>query len=161
MTKRKVIPSEYIPDAERRTITVEDKKYLEMNDAMFTFYRRSMGELSSFFLALRDDKKIMGCKCIKCGVVRVPPFMSRCPDCNFAATELLEVEQVGIMNSTPPITYFATSMFQHMAPFGRGRVILRGADTAMSAVVYTTTGILVPGLVLVRSQISSAFPPRS
>lgn len=157
MAKKKVIPSEYIPDAERRTINIDGKDYLEVNDAMFTFYRRSMGELSPFFLALRDEKKMLGCKCTRCGIVRVPPFMTRCPDCNFAPTEPVEVGQVGIMNSTPPITYFATSMFQHMAPFGRGRVILKGADTALSIIVYTTTGILVPGLVTKGTEVKVIF----
>jgi len=157
MVEKKVIPSEYIPDVSRKTVTIAGKDYLVVNDAMFTFYRRSMGELSQFFLALRDEKKVLGCKCTKCGIVRVPPFMTRCPDCNFAPTELVEVEQVGVMNSTPPITYFATSMFQHMAPFGRGRVILRGADTALSIIVYTTTGILVPGLVTKGTEVKIVF----
>ena len=157
MTKKKVIPPEYIPDADSRTISIDGRDYQEANDAMFTFYRRSMGELSPFFLALRDDKRVLGCRCTRCGLVRVPPFMTRCPDCNFAPTELVEVDQVGVMNSTPPITYFATSMFQHMAPFGRGRVILRGADTAMSINVYTTTGILVPGLVRKDTEVKVIF----
>lgn len=157
MVEKKVIPSEYIPDAESRTVTIAGRDYLEVNDAMFTFYQRTMGELSPFFLALRDEKRVLGCKCTKCGTVRVPPFMTRCPDCNFAPTELVEVEQVGVMNSTPPITYFATSIFQHMAPFGRGRVILNGADTALSINVYTTTGILVPGLVKKGTEVKVIF----
>ncbi|HUU64219.1 MAG TPA: hypothetical protein VMX96_09945 [Dehalococcoidia bacterium] len=157
MADNKVIPSEYIPDADCTIVNIAGKDYLEVNDAMFTFYRRSKGELSQFFLALRDEKKVLGCKCTQCGIVRVPPFMTRCPDCNFASTELIEVEQVGVMNSTPPITYFATSMFQHMAPFGRGRVILNGADTALSIIVYTTTGILVPGLVTKGTEVKIVF----
>ena len=157
MVEKKVIPSEYIPDADCTTVNIVGKDYLEVNDAMFTFYRRSKGELSQFFLGLRDEKKILGCKCTKCGIVRVPPFMTRCPDCNFASTELVEVEQIGVMNSTPPITYFATSMFQHMAPFGRGRVILNGADTALSIILYTTTGILVPGLVTKGTEVKIVF----
>ena len=157
MVEKKIVRSEYIPDAETRTLTIAGKDYLEVNDAMFTFYRRSMGELSPFFLALRDEKRVLGCRCIKCGIVRVPPFMTRCPDCNFALTELVEVEQAGVMNSTPPITYFATSIFQHMAPFGRGRVILKGADTALSINVYTTTGILVPGLVRKGTEVKVIF----
>ena len=157
MVKNKVIPPEYIPDADYMMVNIAGKDYLEVNDAMFTFYRRSKGELSQFFLALRDEKKVLGCKCTQCGIVRVPPFMTRCPECNFASTELIEVEQVGVMNSTPPITYFATSMFQHMAPFGRGRVILKGADTALSIIVYTTTGILVPGLVTKGTEVKIVF----
>jgi uncharacterized OB-fold protein len=84
-------------------------------------------------------------------------MMTHCPDCDFADTRLLEVGQVGIMNSTPPITYFATSMFADKAPFGRGRVILEGADTALSVMLYTTTGILVPGLIKKGTKVKVVF----
>jgi uncharacterized OB-fold protein/putative sterol carrier protein len=124
---------------------------------MYTFYQRTKGEFSPFFLSMRDDKKLLGCKCSQCGLVRVPPFLTHCPDCNFAPTELIEVEQVGVMNSTPPITYFATSLFQHMAPYGRGRVIFNGADTAMSVILYTTTGILVPGIITKGTEVKIIF----
>jgi hypothetical protein len=61
------------------------------------------------------------------------------------------------MYSTPPITYFATSLFQHMAPYGRGRVIFAGADTAMSVNLYTTTGILVPGMIVKGTEVKLVF----
>jgi len=155
--KRKVIPDEYIPEVASRVVTIEGKDYLVENDAMYTFYERSMGEFSPFFLAIRDEKRILGCKCTKCGIVRVPPMLTHCPDCDFAPTELVEVGQVGRMNTTPPITYFATSLFLHIAPYGRGRVILEGADTAMSANLYTTTGILVPGLIKKGTEVKVIF----
>ena len=147
MEKKKVIDEQYIPDVGSHIETIDGKEYLITNDAMYTFYRRTKGELSPFFLALKNEKRLLGCRCTTCGMVRVPPFLTHCPDCNFAPTELVEVGQVGIMNTTPPITYFATSLFQHMAPYGRGRVIFKGADTAISVNLYTTTGILVPGIV--------------
>jgi len=153
----KVIPEKYIPDVGSYIETIDGKDYLVTNDAMYTFYRRTKGEFSPFFLGLRDEKKLLGCKCTQCGLVRVPPFLTHCPDCNFAPTELVEVEQVGIMNSTPPITYFATSLFQHMAPYGRGRVIFNGADTAMSVILYTTTGILVPGIINKGTEVKLVF----
>jgi uncharacterized OB-fold protein len=155
--KEKVIPLKYVPDVGSHIETIDGKDYLITNDAMYTFYRRTRGELSPFFLALRDEKKLLGCKCSQCGLVRVPPFLTHCPDCNFAPTELVEVDQVGVMNSTPPITYFATSLFQHMAPYGRGRVIFKGADTAMSVNLYTTTGILVPGLIKKGTEVKLVF----
>ena len=154
---QKVIPDEYIPEVRSRVVTIDNKDYLLQNDAMFTFYERSMGEFSPFFLAIKDEKKILGCKCPKCGIVRVPPMVTHCPDCNFTPTELVEVEQVGKMNTTPPITYFATSMFLDKAPFGRGRVILNGADTALSVMLYTTTGILVPGLIKKGTEVKVIF----
>jgi len=155
--REKVIPSKYIPEVGSHTETIDGKKYLITNDAMYTFYRRTKGEFSDFFLALRDDKRLLGCKCSRCGLVRVPPFLTHCPDCNFAPTTVVEVEQVGVMNSTPPITYFATSLFQHIAPYGRGRVIFKGADTAMSVLLYTTTGILVPGIIRKGTEVKLVF----
>jgi uncharacterized OB-fold protein len=155
--RRKIIPDEFIPEISSRVVTIDNQNYLLQNDAMFTFYQRSAGELSPFFLAIKNDKKILGCKCSKCGLVRVPPMMTHCPDCEFAATKLIEVGQVGKMLSTPPITYFATSMFLDKAPFGRGRVILEDADTALSVMLYTTTGILVPGLIKKGTQVKVVF----
>jgi uncharacterized OB-fold protein len=144
---KKIIPPEAIPEQGGHTVSIEGKDYLVINDAMFTFYQRSMGEFSEFFLALRDQKKILGCRCTRCGIVRVPPFAVRCPECNFAPTEMIEVEDTGTMIATPPITYFANSLFQKQVPFGRGRILLKGADTALSINCYTTRGILVPGLI--------------
>jgi len=155
--KEKVINSKYIPDVSSHIETIDGKDYLISNDAMYTFYRRTKGEFSPFFLGLRDERILLGCKCSQCGLVRVPPFLTHCPDCNFTPTELIEVEQVGVMNSTPPITYFATSLFQHMAPYGRGRVIFKGADTAMSVNLYTTTGILVPGIITKGTEVKLVF----
>jgi uncharacterized OB-fold protein len=155
--KRKVIPDECVPEAKSRIIAIGNENYLLQNDAMFTFYERSMGEFSPFFLGIRDEKRILGCKCTECGIVRVPPIVTRCPDCNFAPTKLIEVEQVGKMNTTPPITYFATSLFLDKAPFGRGRVILNGADTALSVMLYTTTGILVPGMIKKGTEVKVIF----
>ena len=155
--KKKLVPDECIPYASVRTISLNGKAYLLENDAMFTFYERSIAEFSSFFLGIKEEKKIFGCKCIKCGIVRVPPMMTHCPDCNFAPTDFVEVEQVGRMLSTPPITYFATSMFADKAPFGRGRVILKGADTALSVMLYTTTGILIPGIITKDTEVKVVF----
>ncbi|MFZ3057418.1 MAG: hypothetical protein WA098_11740 [Smithella sp.] len=153
----KVIPDIYNPNVGSEVETINGQNYLVANDAMYTFYKRTKGEFSPFFLALRDDKKVLGCKCQECGLVRVPPFLTHCPDCNFAPTELVEVDQVGVMNSTPPITYFASSLFADMAPYGRGRVILKGADTALSVNLYTTTGILVPGIIKKGTEVKIVF----
>jgi len=155
--KEKVIREEYIPDVGSHVLTIDKEKYLIVNDAMYTFYQRSKGEFSPFFLGLRDDKKILGCKCTKCGLVRCPPFLTHCPDCDFAPTKMVEVGQVGVMLSTPPITYFANSLFLKMAPYGRGRVVLQGADTALSVNVYTTTGILAPGIIKKGTEVKVIF----
>jgi hypothetical protein len=140
----KVIPQHMIPDVHSDVVERDGERYLESNEAMFTFYRRSKGEFSRYFLGLKEDKKILGMKCPKCGLVRVPPFELHCPDCDFAEMKVVEVAQEGVMNSTPPITYFGHSLMQHQVPFGRGRVMLAGCDTALPIHVYTTKGVLTP-----------------
>ncbi len=140
----KVIPVHMIPDVESEIIGVDGESYLQSNEAMFTFYKRTKGEFSPYFLSLKERKVILGAQCPTCKLVRVPPFLLFCPECDFHPIELVEMPETGIMNSTPPITYFGHSLFQHQVPFGRGRVMLDGADTALPIHVYTTTGILTP-----------------
>lgn len=144
MAKEKVIPLHMIPDVGSEVLEVGNERFLQTNEAMFTFYKRSKGEHSPFFLALKERKVILGGKCPECKIVRVPPFELYCPECNFAELQLIEMPDRGVMNTTPPITYFAHSLFQHQVPFGRGRVMLDGADTALPINVYTTKGVLTP-----------------
>jgi len=144
MAKEKVIPLHMIPDVGSEVVEVGKERVLQTNEAMFTFYKRTKGEHSPYFLALKERKVILGGRCPKCKLVRVPPFELYCPECNFAELELIEMPDTGVMNSTPPITYFAHSLFQHQVPFGRGRVLLDRADTALPIHVYTTKGVLTP-----------------
>jgi len=153
----KIIPNEFIPDVGGHVVNIEGQDYYVQNDVMYTFYQRSLGELSRFFMGLKVEKKIYGNRCTRCGIVRVPPMMQRCPDCDFAPVEWIEVDDVGEMLYTPPITYFGNSLFQKQVPFGRGRVLLRGTDTAMSVNVYTTQGILVPGLIRKGTEVKVVF----
>ncbi len=133
-----------IPDVGSEIIEVNGGNYLQSNEAMFTFFKRTKGEFSPYFLGLKERKVILGAKCPTCKLVRVPPFLLFCPECDFESIELVEMPDTGIMNSTPPITYFGHSLFQHQVPFGRGRVMLDGADTALPIHVYTTKGVLTP-----------------
>lgn len=154
---KKVIPPELIPDVDSEVLEVGGERFLQTNEAMFTFYKRTKGEQSPFFLALKERKVILGARCPKCGVVRVPPFELYCPECEFEQMETIELPDTGIMNSTPPITYFAHSLFQHQVPFGRGRVLLKSADTALPIHVYTTKGILTPRIFKKGTEVKIVF----
>lgn len=140
----KVIPEHFIPPVASEIVERDGEAYLQANESMFTFYKRTKGEFSRYFLGLRDEFAIYGIRCPSCGLVRVPPFALLCPDCDFVEMDFVEMPDRGVMNSTPPITYFAHSLFQSWVPFGRGRVILEGADTALPIHVYTTKGVLTP-----------------
>ncbi|NVM57113.1 MAG: SCP2 sterol-binding domain-containing protein, partial [Desulfobacterales bacterium] len=52
---------------------------------------------------------------------------------------------------------FAHSLFQHQVPFGRGRVILDGADTALPINVYTTKGVLTPRIFRKGTHVKIVF----
>lgn len=157
MAKEKVIPLHMIPDVGSEVVEVGNERFLQTNEAMFTFYKRTKGEHSPFFLALKERKIILGGRCPKCKLVRVPPFELYCPECDFAKIELIEMPDTGVMNSTPPITYFAHSLFQHQVPFGRGRVMLDGADTALPVNVYTTKGVLTPRIFKKETPVKVVF----
>lgn len=140
----KVIPEHMNPPVASEIVERDGRSYLQSNEAMFTFYKRTKGEFSKYFLGLRDELRIWGVRCPSCDTIRVPPFALMCPDCDFVAMTWVEMPDHGVMNSTPPITYFAHSLFQSWVPFGRGRVILEGAETALPIHVYTTKGVLTP-----------------
>ena len=140
----KVIPEHFNPPIASEVVERDGAPYLQTNEAMFTFYKRTKGEFTKYFLGLRDEMKIYGIRCPQCASIRVPPFAVMCPDCDFIEMEYIEMPDRGAMNSTPPITYFAHSLFQSWVPFGRGRVVLDGAETALPIHVYTTKGVLTP-----------------
>lgn len=126
-------------------------RYLQRNDVMFTAMRHSQGEFSEFFFSLRDEGKVLGHRCPDCRHLIIPPFMMRCPSCNFVEMQKEYVKDVGVIAATPVITVFAPSRFKGQEPFGTGRVFLQAqdgklTDTAMLVRVRTTRGTIRPGI---------------
>ncbi|MBI4495988.1 MAG: hypothetical protein HY697_03535 [Deltaproteobacteria bacterium] len=159
-----VIPHEAIPEVmSRRTLSEDQGVCLERTEAMFTTYWASAGEISPFFLAVKEEKKIIGARCPRCGLIICPPYMRRCVICqkeDFSLVDLemgLEMPQVGWMLGTPPITVFANARFARYAPFGRGRVILGESQSALPIQVFTTTGFLKPGIFRRGTQVKIIF----
>jgi len=160
-----VIPHEAIPEVMSRiTVSPEDKvACLERTEPMFTTYWATAGEVSPFFLAMMKEKKILGARCPKCQMVICPPYMTRCPVCqneDYSLVDLemgIEMPQIGYMLGTPPITVFANARFAKYAPFGRGRVILGEAQSALPIQVFTTTGFLKPGIFKAGTKVKIIF----
>ena len=160
-----VIPHEAIPEVMSRiSVSSEDKvTVVERTESMFTTYWASAGEVSPFFLAVMKEKKIIGARCPKCKMVICPPYMTRCPVCqneDYSLVDLeagVEMDQVGYMLGTPPITVFANARFARYAPFGRGRVILGESQSALPIQVFTTTGFLKPGIFKAGTKVKVIF----
>lgn len=163
MTDRKaILRPQMLPEVGMREIISGGEKYLLRNDAMFTAVQHAQGEFSEFFLALRDEGGIFGHRCPECRHLIVPPFMKRCPPCNFAEMKKEYVKDLGVMAASPVITVFAPSRFKDQVPFGTGRVFLEAADgtlasTAMLVRVRTTLGSIRPGIYHKGMRVKLAF----
>jgi uncharacterized OB-fold protein len=152
-----MLPMEGITDVQG-----SDGVYLQRNDVMFTAMKHTQGEFSDFFRALRDEGKVFGHRCPECRHLIIPPFMRRCPACNFVEMKKEYVRDTGIMAATPVITVFAPSRFKGQEPFGTGRVFLETADgklseTAMLVRVRTTRGTIRPGIYKRGTPVKIAF----
>ncbi len=71
--KEKLIPAEYIGDVGSQTVTIDGRKYLVCNDAMYTFYQRTKGEFSDFSWLCGTRRRSSGASApsaASCGVRR-------------------------------------------------------------------------------------------
>jgi uncharacterized OB-fold protein len=157
-----VIPTTMLPMEGISEVQAPDGIYLQRNDAMFTAMKHTQGEFSDFFRALRDEGKVLGHRCPECRHLIIPPFMRRCPACNFVEMKKEYVHDTGVMAATPVITVFAPSRFKGQEPFGTGRVFLETAngklsDTAMLVRVRTTRGTIRPGIYKKGTPVKLAF----
>jgi uncharacterized OB-fold protein len=158
-----VIPHEAIPEVMSRVSSDDGVAVLERTEPMFTTYWATAGEISPFFLAVMNEKKIIGARCPSCGMVICPPYMTRCPVCQQEDRSLVDLElgielpQTGWMLATPSITVFANARFARYAPFGRGRVILGESQSALPIQVFTTTGFLKPGIFRRGTEVKIVF----
>ncbi|MCA9519577.1 MAG: hypothetical protein KC609_01330 [Myxococcales bacterium] len=133
--------------------------YLQFNTQMTTFYQQTYGELSRFFLALRDCR-LIGSRCPECAQVMVPAATWHCPMCNFAEMEEVELPHRGVLAATAPITIFPSAAFIGEAPFARGYVdVARDAEVAsfLPSRLTTTTGLPRPGIFVKGIELALVF----
>lgn len=93
-------------------------------------YNYTAGEVASRFLVeLRDNQKLYGTKCSKCGRVYLPP-RKFCEDCLAPATEWVAVKDTGVIEA---FTFGPRKMSAGLnEPFVIAYVKLDGADTAIA-----------------------------
>lgn len=146
----------------RQVTEVEGKDpgtYLQFNTHMVTFYQQTYGELSRFFLALREGR-LIGSRCPKCRQVMVPAATWHCPTCDFAEMEEVELPHRGVLAATAPITIFPSASFIGDAPFARGYVdVATDAPIAsfLPSRLRTTTGLPRPGIFVKGVELKLVF----
>ena len=133
--------------------------YLQFNSHMVTFYQQTYGELSRFFLALREGR-LIGAHCDVCKQVLVPAASWHCPTCNFAEMREIELPHRGVLAATAPITIFPSASFIGDAPFARGYVdVATDAPIAsfLPSRLRTTTGLPRPGIFVKDVELKLVF----
>jgi hypothetical protein len=99
---------------------------LEVPDRMDVTYKYSYGGHSRFFREIKDNKRIMGAKCSKCGFVYCPPRIG-CSKC-YAPTEWVPLSGKGRIEACT-VVHYGTSSFIGKFPYLCGYIKLDGADT--------------------------------
>ncbi|HOK07926.1 MAG TPA: Zn-ribbon domain-containing OB-fold protein [Syntrophales bacterium] len=89
---------------------------------------------SRWIIAMRDQKKIMGLRCEKCGVTYVPP-REQCHRCwSWIADNWVEVGTTGeLVNYT--VVRYNDKHTPKKAPYVLGQIRLAGADTPLTHIV--------------------------
>ncbi len=101
---------------------------LEIPDKMEIFFKYSYGRQSRFFRELRENKRILGAKCAKCGKVFCPP-RADCHIC-YEPTGWVELSGKGTIISYT-VQYVSTSAFVKKVPFICCYVRLDGSDSLL------------------------------
>ncbi len=93
-------------------------------------YRYFPGPVATrFFLALREEARILGIRCPKCRMVYVPPEPI-CGRCFSKLEEWVKVGKEGILQSYT-VTHYSLPVHPAKAPLIYGLIRLDGADTAL------------------------------
>jgi uncharacterized OB-fold protein len=105
----------------------EKEMGITINGVIQISYNWTVGKAGDrFFTELKENKRIMGTRCRKCGRVLVPPRIF-CEECFVDDVEWTEVEPRGIL-TTFGESYFSTDGKRLKEPWMLGIVRLKGSD---------------------------------
>jgi len=111
------------------TIEAEDKsEFLEYPDEMTIHYQYSVGELTKFFKEIRENGKLYGTRCTKCGFGFFPPRLN-CHKC-YAPCEWVELSGEGTIIAGT-LAHFGVSNFTDKVPITIAFIQLNGMDMAI------------------------------
>ena len=124
----------------------------EIRDRIAINYKYAMGGQSKFFIELKNNKKLLGTKCTKCGKIWMPPRIN-CSEC-YEPADWIEMKQTGTIEVST-IVWYTTSAFIKAIPYGVAYVKLDGADTALLQGIFSEN--LVPSKVKKGSFVKAVF----
>ena len=124
----------------------------EIRDRIAINYKYSLGGQSKFFIELKNNKKISGTKCTKCGKTWMPPRIN-CSEC-YEPADWIEMKQTGIIEVST-IVWYTTSAFIKAIPYGIAFVKLDGANTSLLQGIFSEN--LVPSKVKRGRRVRAVF----
>ncbi len=130
----------------------EDFLAHEIRDRIHINYKYTMGGQSKFFRDLKNEKKLQGTKCTKCGKIWMPPRIA-CSDC-YADTEWVELPHTGTIRVST-IVWYTTSDFIQQVPYGIAFILLDNADTALMQGIFSEN--LVPSKIKKGQRVKAVF----
>ena len=130
----------------------QDKWCYEVPGKLEVPYRYFAGEFcSKFLVSLRDQGKILGCKCPKCGKVFIPP-RSNCEQCFVKITDWVEIGPKGKVASFTVVRY--KEPYQPMEPpYVMALIRLQGADSDLTHLL----GEVDPAQVKIGMEVEPVF----
>lgn len=84
---------------------------------------------TTFLKEIKDNKKIVGTKCSKCGKVYVPPRL-HCPDCFIKMDKWVDLSGKGTLESFTIVRYKESYHLKDV-PYAYGLIKMDGADTGI------------------------------
>ena len=124
----------------------------QIRDRIAINYKYSLGGQSKFFIELKNNKKISGTKCTKCGKTWMPPRIN-CSEC-YEPADWIEMKQTGTIEVST-IVWYTTSAFIKAIPYGIAFVKLDGANTSLLQGIFSEN--LVPSKVKRGRRVRAVF----
>ncbi len=128
------------------------EKYHEIEDQIIMNYKYALGGQSKFFIELKNNKRIFGAKCKKCGTTYCPPRVS-CAKC-YEPTEWVPLRDIGEIKVST-FVWFSTSKFIQHVPYAVGYIQLEGASTAINQGIFSES--LAPSKIKAGKKVKAVF----
>lgn len=134
--------------------TAEFHEYL---DVMEIHYNYSVGELSTFFKEIRDNEKLFGTRCTKCGFGFFPPRLN-CQKCYFPC-EWVELSGKGeILAGT--LVHFGVSQFTDLVPLTIAFIKMDEMDMAIRHTIVMEKEKLTMDNLKKGTRVKVAYKPK-
>ncbi len=136
----------------------EKKDFLEYYDEMIIHYQYSVGEISKFFLEVKNNGKLFGTRCTKCGFGFFPPRIN-CHKC-YEPCEWVELSGKGeIIAGT--LAHFGVSNFTQVVPITIAFIKMDEMDMAIRHTVVMDSKDLSMDNLKKGTRVKVQFRPKN